>query len=523
MSTNTLVTTTTVRQLSLWRLLILVLALGGLVYVGVEAVTARENLTTTPIYTAWFAPYVDVTSVPSYSFEKRPMDVTAEDVVLAFIVADKEQPCTPTWGAYYTMDEAAEELDLDRRIARLQQQGGKIAISFGGALNTELSLSCTDTEALKAAYRSVIDRYNVSTIDLDLERESLASSEARGRRAAVIAALQQEYKANGKKLVVWLTLPVAPQGLTTEGTDTVAAFLAAKVDIAGVNVMTMDYGGSKDKEQSMYDASTKALTETHRQLGILYRNAGLNLAPSSLWAKIGATPMIGQNDVVNEVFTIADAVAFNIFVREQGVGRLSMWSANRDIPCGENYVDRTIVSDVCSGVTTPAYAFGEALGLGFDGDLMQQATMLPADTATSSVIVDNPETSPYEIWREGGIYVKGTKVVWRGHVYEAKWWTKNDLPDNPVLQAWETPWQLIGPVLATDKPMEQLVLPRHTFPEWSGLAIYDAGDRVVFDTVAYRAKWWNQGESPAAAVGNPESSPWVPLTREQVLEIIEAN
>ena len=221
------------------------------------------------------------------------------------------------------------------------------------------------------------------------------------------------------------------------------------------------------------------------------------------------------------MFDLDDAVALNLFAQEQGVGRMSMWSANRDISCGENYVDLKVVSDVCSGITAPAFAFGQILSVGFDGDLMQQATMLTVDPEANVHIVDNPETSPYQIWRDTGIYLKGTKVVWRGHVYEAKWWTKNDLPDNPILQAWETPWQLIGPVLSTDKPMEQLVLPASTFPQWYGQSIYDAGDRVLFDGQAFRAKWWNQGESPAASAANPESSPWIPLTREQVLEILK--
>lgn len=44
------------------------------------------------------------------------------------------------------------------------------------------------------------------------------------------------------------------------------------------------------------------------------------------------------------------------------VGRMSIWLANYDIPRGENYVDVKVVSDVCSGITTPAFAFGEVLG-----------------------------------------------------------------------------------------------------------------------------------------------------------------
>ena len=521
METTSQPNTVTTRRLSFTRLLIALLVVSGCAYGATQSFAKWEAVEVKSEYQPWFAGYVDVTSVPTYAFEKRDAKTFSNDVVLSFIVASAVEPCTPTWGTYYTMDEAAAKLDLDRRIARLQQQEGKLAVSFGGALNSELALVCTDHDALFNAYKSVIDRYNISTIDLDLENESLRNTEAAVRRAEVIARLQKAYEADGKNLVVWLTLPVAPQGLTKEGTDAVAQMLAAKVDLAGVNVMTMDYGGSKEETMSMADASKLALTETHRQLGILYRLAGINLDTQSVWAKIGATPMIGQNDVVNEVFNLDDAVALNLFAQERGVGRMSMWSANRDISCGENYVDLKIVSDVCSGVVAPAFAFGQILSVGFDGDLMQQATMITVDGDANVHVVDNPETSPYQIWRDTGIYLKGTKVVWRGHVYEAKWWTKNDLPDNPILQAWETPWQLIGPVLSTDKPMEQLELPASTFPQWYGQSIYDAGDRVLFEGQAFRAKWWNQGESPAASAANPESSPWIPLTREQVIEILK--
>lgn len=511
----------TVRQLSLTRLFLLLAIVCGGVYGASHSFARWDESVVATEYQPWFAPYVDVTSTPTYAFEKRESRAVANDAVLAFIVAAPDAPCTPTWGGYYTLDEAAATLDLDRRIARLQQRGGKIAVSFGGALNSELSLACTDEEALFSAYKEVIERYNISTIDLDLENESLRNVEAASRRARVVARLQAAYEAKDKKLVVWVTLPVAPQGLTKEGTDAVASLLKGGVDVAGVNLMTMDYGESKESAVTMYEASRSALLETQRQLGLLYERAGFKLSDSTLWSKIGATPMIGQNDVVGEVFTQEDALAFNQFAREKGIGRMSMWSANRDIPCGENYVDVKIVSDVCSGVTTPAFVFSETLGAGFAGDLMQQATMVAVNVDTNTKVVDDPKTSPYQIWRDTGIYLKGTKVVWRGNVYEAKWWTKNDTPDNPVLQAWETPWQLIGPVLPSDTPMEQLELPSYIFPRWSGQAIYDAGDRVLFDGVAFRAKWWNQGESPAASAANPESSPWVPLTQEQILEILD--
>ena len=40
-----------------------------------------------------------------------------------------------------------------------------------------------------------------------------------------------------------------------------------------------------------------------------------------------------------------------------------------------------------------------------------------------------------------------------------KYWTQGDLPDNPVLQATETPWTLIGPVLPGETPVPVATLP----------------------------------------------------------------
>lgn len=471
-------------------------------------------------YDPWYAAYVDVTSTPTYSFEQLGSSETP-NVVLSFIVSSPEDSCVPTWGGYYTMDEASVKLDLDRRIARLQQQGGRVAVSFGGILNDELSVKCTDEDKLYSAYKDVIERYRIDTIDLDLESSSLKDSESVKRRADVIAKLQKERRADDKSLAVWLTLPVSPVGLTPEGTDIVSEMLKGGVDIAGVNVMTMDYGESKEG-MNMLEASKRALIETHRQLGILYKQQGTDLSNTVLWYKVGATPMIGQNDVVDEVFTLKNAEGLNKFAKERGVGRMSMWSANRDVPCGENYVDTKVVSDSCSGVEDAKFSFAETLSKGFDGDLTQNAKILTVDDPESNEpVVDDPENSPYQIWDERGAYPKGVKVVWKGNVYEAKWWSKGDLPDNPVLQAWETPWKLIGPVLPGEKPIKQAVLPKGTYPEWSGTKIYEKGDRILFEGIPFEAKWWNQGDSPAASAANSDVSPWLPLTQLEIEEIIQ--
>jgi len=509
------------RRLSLWRVLLALWTITGLGYYGFLQFKVSQEKKSVSTLKPWFAAYADVTATPTYAFEQ--LGITgAKNVVLSFIVSTPSDPCTPSWGTAYSLEQAGSKLDLDRRIARLRQQGGAVSVSFGGALNDELSLKCENEDKLLQAYLAVINRYNLDTIDLDLENTSLGDKVAMARRALVIAKLQKKQRSEGKSLAVWLTLPVAPQGLTEMGTNAVKEMLGNGTDLAGVNVMTMDYGESKEREQSMHDASSNALTQTHRQLDILYKQAGIALNSATLWRKVGATPMIGQNDVVSEVFTIEDATVLNQFAREHGVGRMSFWSANRDIPCGENYVDTKVVSDSCSGVKTEKFGFAKVLSNDFDGSMLESAVVVTKDDPSANVqIVDDPAKSPYQIWSENGTYLEKVKVVWHGNVYEAKWWTKGDVPDNPVLQAWETPWQLIGPVLPGEKPIPQPTLPAGTYPEWSGKTEYQAGQRILFEGRPYIAKWWNSGESPAASSSNTDTTAWAPISQKEIGEILE--
>ncbi len=509
------------RKLSIWRVFVAVILLGITIYASYMGWNEWKDQKSVEVTKPWFAPYVDVTATPRFAFEQLASD-KVKNIVMAFIVSDPKDLCVPTWGGVYTLDMASSELDLDRRIARYRQQNGNIVISFGGLLNDELADVCSDKDKLYYAYQSVINRYNLDTIDLDIEGDSLTNQDALNRRAKVLADLQKQRRADGIPLAIWITLPVSPQGLTPDGTNAVASMLSNGVDLAGVNVMTMDYGQSKDKSDSMQVSSEKALNETHRQLGILYKQAGVNLSSGTIWAKLGATPMIGQNDVRDEKFVLSDAKGLNEFGISNKLVRMSMWSINRDIECGENYVNLNVVSDSCSGVSQARLDFSKILMQGFDSEISQNAAneTVP-DGIDEASQVDNPQDSPYQIWTENGTYLQGTKVVWHRNVYQAKWWTKGDLPDNPVLQTWETPWQLLGPVLPGEKPLPKLILPFGTYPQWSGTEIYQAEDRVIFMDTPYEAKWWTQGDSPAAATSNPDSSPWVMLSQMQIEEIIK--
>ena len=473
-----------------------------------------------------FAGYVDVTATPPYPFE-TPRGPAQQDVILAFVVAGPDAPCTPTWGAYYTLDEAASALEIDRRLSQLRLTGGQARVSFGGALNDELSTVCTEPQALSNAYQAVIERYELESIDLDIEGATLGDEQGNARRAQAIKAVQDRALEQGRSLVVWLTLPVSTAGLTDQGLAVVEGMLAAGVDVAGVNGMAMDFGGSKLVGQDTSDAVLQSARALHAQVGTAYGRAGQQVDPVAMWGRVGITPMIGQNDVPAEQFTLADAATLNDFARVQGVGLLSMWSLNRDSTCGHPLpVTLTVVQTSCSGIDQGTESFADVLYSGTDDAVFSTPSATATATPTgdgvpgtggqalaSPVAVDDPATSPYPIWDPLGTYPGGTKTVWQQRVYQAKWWTSGFAPDTPVPTADDTPWMLIGPVLPGDRPAPLPVLPANTYPQWNATQAYVAGTRVQAGLVPYEAKWWSQGQRPGTAVSG--GSPWVLITPTQ--------
>jgi chitinase len=473
--------------------------------------------------TSWFAPYVDVTATPQYSFEDVPASAPT-GAVLAFVVSAAGAPCDPSWGAAYSMSSASDSLDLDRRLARLRQLGGAVTVSFGGAANSELSIGCTDPAQLTAAYQSVVDRYSVSAIDLDIEGSVASAPAVNERRALAIAAMTTQQAVDGHPVDVWLTLPVGPSGLTAEGLSVLTSMLAAKVPLAGVNGMTMDYG--VPIEGSMATESEVALTALQQQVQSAYHAAGTDLSDAQSWQLVGATPMIGQNDVAGEIFGLADAQQLVAFGQQHRIGRMSMWSANRDKSCGPNYPDVHVVSDACSGVDQTPGQFAGIFATFQSGQPVAAVPTVSADASTAAQTSataaagnrataepDDPATSPYAIWNVNQAYPKGTKTVWHRNVYQAKWYSIGDQPDLPVSTADQTPWTLVGPVLPGDHPAPLQTLAPGTYPDWNATDVYVAGSRVLQDGVGYQAKYWTQGDVPGAVPTSPtETSPWELIT-----------
>jgi chitinase len=305
---------------------------------------------------------------------------------------------------------------------------------------------------------------------------------------------------------VWLTLPVTPQGLLPNALGAVDDMLAAGVDLAGVNIMTMDYGGSRPDGLGMGEAALSALRATHAQLAAAYRRAGQALSAGQVWERLGATPMIGRNDVEGEVFTLADARSLAGFADHVDLGRVSIWSANRDAQCGAGGDDGWEVLPTCSGVEQERAEFTRELAGRLDGSPSVRTPGPAEPTEAEGRVGDDPQASPYPIWRRDRAYAEGEKVVWQRTVYEAKWWTRDDAPDTPVEHEWDSPWRNVGPVLPSDAQADAAA--SASPPRWTGDAVYMRGDRVRHDGYLYEAKWRTQADEPELDPDLPRASAW---------------
>ncbi len=217
-------------------------------------------------------------------------------------------------------------------------------VSFGGAAGRELAEVITDVDALQAEYQQVIDAYQLTRIDFDIEGAALLHKDVIDRRSQVIAALQQEAAAEGRELHVAFTLPVLPSGLTPGGVYVLESALRYGVRIDEINIMTMDYGDSAapNPDGQMGEYAIEAATNLFAQIQKVYADAGIARTEQQIWGQIAVTPMIGLNDVTTEVFYLQDAQEVVDFAKEKGLARIAMWSLNRDrFDANVSYVSTT--------------------------------------------------------------------------------------------------------------------------------------------------------------------------------------
>ena len=223
-------------------------------------------------------------------------------------------------------------------IVNFQAAGGRVILSFGGASGQYLESACTD-DGMFNLIKSALDTTGARAIDFDVEGSQITNTALNTRRNNVTKRLQTAYPG----LYVSYTLPVDPGGLPSEAVTVVRSAASAGVNVSVVNIMAMDYG---DATTTMGQRAINGATGTFAQIKPIFPGK----TDAQLWAMIGVTPMIGVNDTQSEVFRQSDATLLANFAAQKGLGLLSYWAMQRDMPGGSDFNDFSLVN-------TKAYEF----------------------------------------------------------------------------------------------------------------------------------------------------------------------
>jgi chitinase len=309
---------------------------------GAPAATAAEHVSKPSA--ARFAPYVDLGDGAPGLLRRAIRTAHLRSFTAAFVLGHR---CTPVWDDF-AHTPVAKDAAVTKVIRSAQHNGVQVVVSFGGAAQTELALSCSSVKRLTAAYSSVIRRFSLSHVDFDIEGSQLTDHASIVRRLHAIHALERR----DHHLVVSLTVPSGVHGLRAQDDPHVLALLrrakAEHVRVDLVNLMTMDYYDGRPDE--MGAAAITAVRAARHQLRRIWPHAG--------YAQLGITPMIGVNDDPTEHFTLADARRVARFAKHHQVGRTAFWAMGRDQACAQ---PQSAASDTCSGVVQRRLAFTRAL------------------------------------------------------------------------------------------------------------------------------------------------------------------
>jgi hypothetical protein len=322
--------------------------------------------------TSYFSPYVDVSLTPTFNMTQTEQETGQKYYTLAFVLDGGG--CNAEWAGTTPINQGFMQSD----ISSLRAAGGDVIASFGGEVGTELATSCGSESALQAQYQAVINDYNLTHIDFDIEGSTLDNTTANALRDQAIVGLEKAAQSAGKQLTVSFTIPVTANGLLSDGLALLQGAVAAGVNFTVVNIMTMDLGGSTDGDTGTL--AIDAALGLYKQLAALFPTK----SSSQLWAMIGMTPMIGLNGSGGEVFTEADAQTVLAFAQQHSLGELAMWSAGRDAECPG---DASTISTTCSGITQNPFDFTKIFAA---FNTSNSVPPTPTPTPPSGNLVSNP-------------------------------------------------------------------------------------------------------------------------------------
>lgn len=238
---------------------------------------------------------------------------------------------TLTWAfaagacGYETWDGISGSSFAAANVPAFVNAGKKYIVSTGGAGQKFTCSSDADFATFIRRYYSA----NLVGIDFDIEYTQTASE--------ISSLVQRAVNAQSSYPGLRFSFTIATLGgnransLNSQGAAVVQAVKASGLRNYTINLMAMDYGSNSAgnctlKSNGLCDmgiSANQAAINLHNYYGIPYANIEL-------------TPLIGENDIIDEIFTIADANTMANFVKQNGLAGVHFWAFDRDVDCPFN-------------------------------------------------------------------------------------------------------------------------------------------------------------------------------------------
>jgi chitinase len=304
-----------------------------------------------------FSPYKDVTLALPPGSQHLTTAVTGQAQLLAGPQGSTLPPPVRTLTWAFAIGECGAEtwMGIDARqfaqanVPSFHAAGIGYIVSTGGAKGVFTCASNAGMDAFIARYQSP----QLIGFDFDIEGAQTPQQ--------INALMRRIRTASGRHPQLRFSFTIATLAasdgslgsLNATGERVLAALRKYGPSRYVVNLMVMDYGPATRAncvvQQARCDMAASALQAARN----VSRKYGVPLS------RIALTPMIGVNDVTENVFSLDDAKALAGLVRQHRLAGLHHWSLDRDRPCDAGVSE---VSPTCHSLPgLEALAFTKAL------------------------------------------------------------------------------------------------------------------------------------------------------------------
>jgi chitinase len=273
-----------------------------------------------------------------------PADVISatgiHDITLAFILSHKS--CDPEWDGDRPLLGGSDA----EAIAAIRSAGGDVDVSFGGWSGSKLGVSCKTVASLVGAYQTVIDDYDLSAIDVDIEHTEFTRAAVRERVIDALAELQSD----DPSLDISITFGTNESGPDADGESMITQAASLGFEPYAWTIMPFDFG---QPVSDMGSVSITAAEGLEQDVAVAYHQSA-----AEAYAHTGISSMNGDTDESDETVSLADFQQILTFAQSENLARLTFWAVNRDRPCTTGL---SLSAGSCSGISQSPYAFTDLL------------------------------------------------------------------------------------------------------------------------------------------------------------------